>query len=126
VFRRGTSAFNRTPRGGRAPARIRVALSEPGTVRFTDERLLPGRRSGGRCVAPTRRTRVGARCVRAVRGDSAVLALPAGVSAIPFSGRLARPLAPGRHRLVALAADAAGNRSAARRTTFTLLTPGRR
>jgi hypothetical protein len=59
-------------------------------------------------------------------GGSVALALPAGTSRLAFSGRLARALRPGLHRLVATPTDAAGNRGAARRATFTILPPRRR
>jgi hypothetical protein len=122
AFRAGPGRLGRT---GRGRARVTLTLAEPATVRFTAERRVAGRRAGGRCVAPTRRA--GARCLRSVPSGGAVrLSLPAGTSRLAFSGRLARALRPGRHRLVATPTDTAGNRGAARRATFTVLAPRRR
>jgi virginiamycin B lyase len=122
------AAPGRLALGGKGRSRVTLALSEAATVRFTAERRVAGRRSGGRCVVPTRRTRrAGARCVRSLPARGSVaLALPAGTSRLAFSGRLARALRPGLHRLVATPTDAAGNRGAARRATFTILPPRRR
>lgn len=99
---------------------IRYRLSEAATVTFGVERAAPGRRVGGRCLRPARANRARPRCTRYVpvpgrfthRGR-------AGANSLPFPARLAgRRLAPGRYRLVAVARDAAGNRSAPRRTAF--------
>lgn len=80
--------------------RLRFRLSEAARVRFEIRR-----RSGGRRVASF------------VRGASA------GPNSVRFTGRLrvggrTRSLAPGRYRLVLVATDPAGNRSAARRLPF--------
>jgi hypothetical protein len=80
--------------------RIRFGLSEAASVRFTIRR-----RSGGR--------RIG----------SFVRSAGAGPNSLRFSGRLrvrgrTLSLAPGRYRLTLVATDAAGNRSAARRVAF--------
>jgi len=91
-------------------------------VTFTAERLVPGRRKGTSCVAPTRRNRRARPCRRARPAGGAVrLALPAGDSVLGFSGRLFEVLGPAAYRLVAVARDGAGNASAVRRVSFTLL-----
>ena len=54
------------------------------------------------------------------------LKLPAGRSTLGFSGRLARALAPGAYRLLAVARDGAGNTSKAARAGFTVRPPLRR
>lgn len=112
----------------RPPATIRLRLSEPATVRLSAERLLTGRRTGsGRCVKPARANRGRPRCVRAVvQGGTVPLALPGGAIRLRFAGRLVRALAPGSYRLVAIPTDAAGNRGAAKRASFTVLAPKRR
>lgn len=103
-------------------ARVSLTVSEPSTVTFTAQRLRSGRRVGGRCVARTRANRRRAACKRATRaGGSVALKLPAGRSVVGFSGRLKSALSPGRYRLVAIARDAAGNASVAKRTGFTVL-----
>ena len=103
-------------------AKVSLTLSEAATVTFTAERLVPGRRKGTRCVAPTRRNRRVRPCRRARPAGGAVrLALPAGNNVLGFSGRLFEVLGPADYRLVAVARDGAGNKSAARRAAFTLL-----
>jgi hypothetical protein len=48
--------------------------------------------------------------------------LAAGANAIPFSGRIGtHPLASGRYRATITATDPAGNRSDARRASFTIM-----
>ena len=60
-------------------AKVSLTLSEAATVTFTAERLVPGRRQGTRCVAPTRRNRRARPCRRARPAGGAVrLALPGG------------------------------------------------
>lgn len=127
AFRTGSKPGSVRPAATRSPAAIRLTLSEAATVRLSAERLLAGRRSGRRCVRPTRRNRRARRCVRAVaQGGTVPLALPAGAARLRFAGRLARALAPGSYRLVAIATDAAGNRAAPKRASFTILAPKRR
>jgi hypothetical protein len=80
--------------------RVRFGLSEAASVRFTIRR-----RSGGRPIG------------------SFVRSAGAGPNSVRFSGRLrvrgrTLSLAPGRYRLTLVATDAAGNRSAARRVPF--------
>ena len=58
-------------------AKVSLTLSEAATVTFTAERLVPGRRQGTRCVAPTRRNRRARPCRRVRPAGGAVrLALP--------------------------------------------------
>ena len=62
---------------------------------FTAERLVPGRRQGTRCVAPTRRNRTRPRVpASAPAGGAVKLALPAGDNVLGFSGRLFEVLGP--------------------------------
>ncbi len=87
-------------------------LSRPGDVQIKIKRSVPGRRSGRRCVAPTRRlNRAHAqRCIRTItvgtlkRGNQA-----AGIHRLSFSGRLGRrPLPPGHYQAVLQARNVAG------------------
>ncbi len=85
--------------------RLRFRLSEAARVRFSIQR-----RSGGRRVA------------------SFVRRAGAGRNSMRFTGRLrvggrTRSLAPGRYRLVLVATDPAGNRSAVRRLPFRVRRP---
>jgi len=86
---------------------VRFVLSEPATMRFTVEQLLPGRktRRGKRfaCVAPTPRNRRAPRCTRTVslRG-SFTTSGHTGANSFRFTGRLAgRTLAAGSYILIA-------------------------
>lgn len=103
---------------------FRFTLSERATVRFTIEKVLAGRRSGARCVKPTRKLAKRKRCDRYGAGASLTRrSLATGARSVAFSGRIGRKrLTAGRYRLTVLATDPAGNRSAVRRTTFTVVT----
>lgn len=125
-FRRGAGGLARIAAATPA-AKVSLTLSEAARVTFSAQRLTSGRRVGGKCVAATRRNRARAGCTRAIAAGGAVsLSLPAGRSTLGFSGRLARALAPGGHRLLAVARDGAGNASAAARAGFTIRPPKRR
>jgi hypothetical protein len=127
TFRLSRTVF-RAARSGPAIAslvgtRISLTLSEGATVTFRVARLAPGRRVGGRCVAPTDRNRSRPRCVRSVLLRGRILReLAAGTSRLLYRGRLrGQALRPGRYRLLVRARDAAGNVSAQRRVAFTIV-----
>ncbi len=104
----------------RVGARVSYRLSEPATTTFTVHRALRGRRSGRRCVAPKPSNRSKRACTRyrSLPGSFTRKAV-AGIDHFGFSGRLGgKALPPGRYRLVALARDAAGNRSKPAASTF--------
>lgn len=105
--------------GGRG-TRVAFELSGAARVRFRVDRVLAGRRGGGRCAAPSRSNRSGASCTRHRTLRGAVdRAGHAGANAWRFRGRLAgRRLGPGRYRLRAVATDAAVRTSATRRIAF--------
>jgi hypothetical protein len=111
-----------------AGTKIRFRLSESSAVRLRIQRPLPGRRAGGRCRKPTQRLRRARRCTRyRVVGTITRRGLAQGANAIPFSGRLRRrALRPGSYRVLADAADSAGNRSRSFNARFTVLKPLRR
>jgi hypothetical protein len=128
-----TSAFAAASRGDailtgrrrRAPigATVRYGLSEPARTTFTVERATTGRRVGRRCVKTTRRNKSRRKCTRYVRVRGS-FSHPgaAGTNTFKFSGRLRnRKLAVARYRLVAVATDAAGNKSAAKRRNFRIV-----
>jgi hypothetical protein len=104
--------------------RLSYALSEAGTTTFTVERARPGFRRGHRCVKrrPAGRAR---RCTRYVRMKGKLTHVgAAGTNSVRFMGRLRnRRLHSGRYRLVAVATDAAGNRSKPVRRGFRILRP---
>ena len=111
-------------RGARARGtRVSYRLSEAATATFRIQRALPGRSVRGRCVRPTRANRGKPRCTRyrSLRGSISHTGT-AGPNRFRFSGRLAgRTLRPGNYRLVAVADDAAANRSAPVRKVFRII-----
>ena len=64
---------------GRHGTRVSYTLSEPAIVTFTVQRVVAGRRAGGRCVPVTRATRRAKRCdrLKAMPGSFVGLARPA-------------------------------------------------
>ena len=113
--RAGTPVSARIPRG----TRFRFTLNEAarGTVRI--QRARPGRRSGGRCVAPSARLRRAQSCTRYIRVGTLRRSAAKGANSIRFAGRIGtRALRPGRYRAVISATDAAGNRSTLSRAAF--------
>ena len=120
----GPSAQSAQRRRRRPPVGTTVSftLDEGARVLFTVQRRLPGRRVGRRCVRPTRRNRSARRCARYVARGTFTVAAVAGQNRFRFTGRTrGRRLAPGRYRLSAVARDAAGNASAARRAAFRIV-----
>jgi len=120
------AASGASVRKAAAPVGTNVSfrLDEAASVVFTAERALPGRRSGRRCVKPTRRNRRARKCTRYVRqsGNFTVQGA-AGKTRFRFTGRLRnRKLPVGSYRLAAVASDAAGNKSPAKRSrTFKIV-----
>jgi hypothetical protein len=106
----GSVARKRPPIG----ATVSYLLSTEATVAFKAQRARKGRRRGGKCRKPARRTR-GRRCTRyvTVRGSLNVGGV-AGENRFKFTGRLAnRRLARGKYRLVATPRTAAKQGKAA-------------
>jgi hypothetical protein len=97
--RSGASVARRRPPIGTT---ITYTLSVDATVAFRVERAKKGRRRGGRCTKPGRRSR-GRRCTRYVRVRGGFnVGGTAGANSFKFTGRVAnRRLARGRYRLVA-------------------------
>jgi uncharacterized delta-60 repeat protein len=107
----------------RAGAKVSYALTEPAQVSFTVERPVAGRKVGRDCVKPAKKNRKRKRCTRyvALKG-SFTHAGKAGANSLKFTGRLRnRKLTAGPYRLVAVATDAAGNKSAAKRAKFRIV-----
>jgi hypothetical protein len=115
VPRAGTPLAARVARG----THFRYALTEPGRVRLTIQRALPGRRAGGKCVRPSPRLRGAKSCSRHRTIGALSRSARGGANSTKFSGRLGkRALRPGGYRAVMTATDAAGNRSASRTARF--------
>ena len=103
-------------------ARLSYQLSRDATVSFRVRRLLPGLRSGKRCVAPRKGHRKGRRCTRAklVKG-SFKRASTSGANHVRFSGRVGRrALARGRYRLTGTP-SASGERGRAVSVNFRIV-----
>ena len=113
-FRAARRGGSLAPRGG---ARLSYTLSRAARVRFTVERLLPGRRRAGRC----RPSGQGRRCVRPVRVRGSFSdAGTAGANRLRFTGRIARrALRRGAYRLTATP-TADGARGTSRHVDFTI------
>jgi hypothetical protein len=99
----------------RSGTTLSTSTNEAGRLRVTLQRGLPGRRVHGRTRWVTRgptRSRTAAK---------------PGAVRVVFNGRIGtRPAVPGRYRFVVTAIDAAGNRSASRTISFTILPAKRR
>jgi hypothetical protein len=101
---------------------VRYSLSEPATATFRVRRRTIGRRVGASCRKLSRRNRRRPRCVRYVRAGSPFIHHgAAGPNSFRFTGHPGRKLAPGRYRLVVVAIDVAGNRSAPKRRSFKIV-----
>jgi DNA-binding beta-propeller fold protein YncE len=129
-FRLGSSTTPVSAGADAGPTRLpprgssfRVTLSERADARILIERARAGRKLGTRCRPPSPELRTRPRCVRFIRVGSLTRSdLPAGRTTIRFSGRIGRrPLRVGRYRATIRATDPAGNRSAARSATFSIV-----
>jgi hypothetical protein len=98
-------------------------LDRAATVRFTVERRTVGRRSGKRCVAPTKKNRKAKKCTRYVRLKGRLdRASTAGKNSFKFTRRWnGKKLPPGSYRLVGSALNAAGKTSDTRRASFKIV-----
>jgi Zn-dependent metalloprotease len=99
----------------RARVTVNVRASEPGVIRVQMQRLVPGRRSAGRC-RPAATT--GTRCTLIVTVRTVSARTSTGVASLRIAGPGIRRLVPGRYRARVTSTDAAGNRSAVRTAAF--------
>ena len=100
---------------------FRFTAATAARVVYTIEALKAGRRSGRRCVAPTRSNRRTAACTRAVLVGRFASQSVKGANRRTFSGRIGtRRLAPGSHRAT-LVATTGARRSPARSVKFTVV-----
>jgi DNA-binding beta-propeller fold protein YncE len=97
-------------------------LSEPARVVFTIERVLSGRKAGGKCVAQTKSNAKNKRCTRLVRAGRFAAQGKAGKNTKKFSGRIAKKkLAAGSYRATLVATDPSKNASKPARASFTVV-----
>jgi hypothetical protein len=97
---------------------FRYTLSEAASVKIVIAQLLPGRRSGRRCVAPSHKLREAKKCTQVLTRGTLKRTSHAGVNHVPFSGRIgSKPLKPGRYTAT-LTATAAGRNSRPQSLSF--------
>jgi hypothetical protein len=101
---------------------FRFGLSAAAKVKISLARQLPGRRSKGHCVKPTRKLGKAKKCTRSVKLRSALTRnLGKGRRSVAFSGRLGRAkLSLGAYKATLDASNANG-RAKARTLTFTIV-----
>jgi hypothetical protein len=99
---------------------VRFRVDEASTVKVRVLVRSAGRRSGSRCVKPTRANRRARACFRYLFvGSAALKGTVSGLVSRRFSGRIgSRALKPGAYRLEVVATDRAGNRSRPVTATF--------
>jgi hypothetical protein len=97
--------------------RVTLLLTARAAAKLTVERAAAGRRSGRRCVKPTRRNRNARRCTRYLKLRGSITRRAGAKSTFRFRGRIGgRRLAAGRYRLVAVV-----GRTAPKRASFTIV-----
>jgi Right handed beta helix region len=125
IWREGTrlASISRKHRPPPLGTTFTFTVSEQATVSFVFTQQVGGRRVGGRCVAQTRRNRHRHACTRTVTRGALSFAAAVGTDKVAFQGRLshAQRLRPGTYTVVITAKNAAGQRSASRRLTFTIV-----
>lgn len=125
TWRVGVTRARPASRVRRAPVGTTFAfiLDQPARVSLAFTRKLTGRSVTGRCLAPTRTNRRNHTCVRRVRVATLSFAGHSGINRFAFSGRVphAKALNAGRYTLVITATNAAGQRSAPRSVSFTIV-----
>jgi hypothetical protein len=99
------------------------SLNEVADVALTFNRVLPGRRETGSCVAPSKTNRGRPRCNRSVIVGSLALPGHAGTDTIRFQGRLSRSrqLTPGNYTVSVTSHDSHGLKTLTRSLSFTIL-----
>lgn len=109
-----------TPRAGKGARKVTYRLSKQAKVTLKVERVAKGRRVAGKCRKQTPRNMKRRACKRTVKVRGRVVRNgKAGFNRAKLPARLAGPkLAPGRYRLVAVAVDSTGKRSAAVKRGF--------
>jgi hypothetical protein len=121
-FRVDPAAAARKRRRAPVGTRFRYTLSEPAGIGVMIDRLVPGRRVGGKCRKVTRRNRARRKCKRFRRAGRLAYDGVLGRNSSPFSGRIGRrKMRPGRFRATFAAIDKAGNASGPSRIRFRIV-----
>ncbi|HEY1449510.1 MAG TPA: hypothetical protein VGF47_01055, partial [Solirubrobacteraceae bacterium] len=128
TWREGTKLAQLSARGVKGRRKIPVGttftfkLDRPAQVMFTFTRPAPGRKSGKRCVAQTRKNKHKRRCTRTLVAGSFALSAHAGTNKVRFQGLISKrkKLKPGSYKLLVTASDA-GKRSRTGTLSFTIV-----
>jgi hypothetical protein len=111
TFRVGSSATPVTSRAKKGTT-FKFSLSEDAAVTINIARPAPGKRSGKRCVKPTKKLSHAKSCQRLVSRGTLHRTLAAGKRRVKFSGRIGnKKLSPGRYVATIRATDKAGHKS---------------
>jgi hypothetical protein len=119
-----------TPRSGTAARAARhkkgttfkYTLSEAASVKIAIAQRSPGRRKGGRCVAPTRKLRKHAKCTRTLARGALTRTSHQGANSVAFSGRIgSKALKPGTYQATLTATNAATGASKPITIRFTIV-----
>ena len=102
---------------------VRFTIGSLATVKIRFARAALGRRSGVRCVVPTRKLARAKRCTRQrPEGTLTRRGLKAAAYRVPFSGRIGkRALAPGAHVATLVATNTAGVATVSKPLAFTIV-----
>jgi hypothetical protein len=102
--------------------RFTFALSNPGRVTLAFIQILPGRRAGGRCLAPTKATHGARACRRTRTRGRLIQSAGAGTHHLGFDGRIGRTMLPsGDYTVTISAAGPSGGRSHTITLHFTIV-----
>ncbi|MDQ6777711.1 MAG: SBBP repeat-containing protein [Actinomycetota bacterium] len=100
---------------------FRYTLSEAASARIVIAQLVPGRRKGGRCIAPTHKLRKAKKCTQVLTRGTLTRTSHAGVNHVAFSGRIgSKALKPGGYRAT-LTATAASHSSKPQSLSFKIV-----
>jgi virginiamycin B lyase len=108
---------------GTTTVTLRFTVSEAGTATIVISKRLKGRRSGARCVKPTRKLRKAKHCTRLKRVKAIQLSTTAGANSVKLR---IKTLTRGKYGVALTAADAAGNRAAPVTRALSVTTKKRR
>jgi hypothetical protein len=128
------SQSHRTWRGGKKLAGLAkksapvgtvfsITVDEQTTIAFAFTQKIAGRKVNGRCVATTRKNRSRPSCKRTVARGTLSMSGHTGANNVTFQGRISRSkaLKAGRYTVTVTATNAAGQPSAAKALSFTIV-----